>query len=712
MARLDAGQTTVQFEPEAARLIVQQGNTKLATGTVQAELDDKTFPTTDVYSLYNGEDGIGVRYDSPDAETTIELTTVDGGVHVSVSVTNTTVEPKTVGRLCPLVADDLAFGTETGVYRHGYQSWTPTATLPVGQTFPAVDPVDVPMMTDVAAPASTSHCQIGFTDGHDHLTAGFLDHSTFVTRFDYEHGDGVESLSAICPGDGVELAPGETLTSAPLRLDATRPVDEALAVIAEQTGARMDARVSEWVPTGWCSWYHYFTEVTADDVRANQTALDEWGLPVEIVQLDDGYQTAFGDWRTLAEGFEDMASLVTDIDADHTPGLWLAPFFVQADAALVDAHPEWLLTDSDGEFVPAGERHGEMYGLDLTHPEVQAWLRETFRTITEDWGFSYLKLDFLYAGALPGERFADMTRAEAYRQGLATIREAVGEEVYILGCGAPQGQSVGYVDAMRVGPDTAEYWVREDDSASEPAHENAIRNVLNRDFLHRRWWINDPDCQLVRETTELSMAQRETFAAIVALTGGSNLFSDKIDEIGTTGRDLLSRTVPPIKNGTVSGVGQMEFPERVVCERPADGGRAVAVFNWSAEPDTLSLSLDRDERGWNTLEGEPIAAGGTVKQTVPAYGCLLVHVAPALGRPHLLGTEHLAGFGDRLEQIAWDVDETGGQLSLKLDFEMAQNVWIAVPDGWTAVEVDTSSGTGPLAITASPGTTAVSFKQN
>lgn len=713
MARLDAGETAVQFEPGTAHLTVQQGNSKLATGTVNVEFGSETVPKTDIYSLYNNGDGIQVRYDGADAETTVRLTTDDGGVHVSVSVTNTTAEPKTVGRLCPLAADELAFGSETGIYRHGYQSWTPTATLPVGQTFPAVDPVDVPMMTDVAAPTTTSHCQIGLTEEDDHLTAGFLDHSAFVTRFDYEHGDGVESLSAVCPGDGVELAPGETLTSAPLRLDATRPVDEALAVIAKQTGARMDARVGEWVPTGWCSWYHYFTGVTADDVRENRAALDEWGLPVEIVQLDDGYQTAFGDWRTLAEGFEDMASLVKDIDdADHTPGLWLAPFFVQEDAALVDAHPEWLLTDGDGEFVPAGERHGEMYGLDLTHPEVQAWLRETFRTITEDWGFSYLKLDFLYAGALPGERFADMTRAEAYRQGLATIREAVGEEVYILGCGAPQGQSVGYVDAMRVGPDTAEYWVREGESASEPAHENAIRNVLNRDFLHRRWWVNDPDCQLVRETTELSMAQRETFAAIVALTGGSNLFSDKISEIGDAGRDLLSRSVPPIKDGTVSGVGQVEFPERVVCERSADGGRSVALFNWSAEPDTLSLSLDSDERGWNTLEGEPVPAGGTVKRSVPAYGCLLVHVAPALDRPHLLGTDHLAGFGDRLEQVTWDVDETGGELSLTLNVETEQNVWIAVPDGWTAAEVDAADDTGTLALTASPGTTSVSFERS
>ncbi|WP_284010676.1 glycoside hydrolase family 36 protein [Haloarcula pelagica] len=712
MVRLDAGETAVGFAPEAARLAVRHGGETLASGTVLAELGAERLPATDSYHVASDENGIRVRYDGATAETTVWLTTADGGVHVSVSVTNTADEPRPVGRLCPLAADDLAFGPETQVYRHGYQSWTPTAALPVGEAFPAVEPVDVPMMTDVAAPTTTSHCQIGLAEDDTTLTAGFLDHAEFVTRFDYEHGDGVESLSAVCPGDGVDLAPGETVRSAPLRIDATHPVDEALAAIAERTGARMDARVGEWVPTGWCSWYHYFTEVTAADVRTNRAALDDWGLPAEIVQLDDGYQTAFGDWRTLAEGFEDMTALVADIDdAGHTPGLWLAPFFVQEDAALVDEHPEWLLTDGDGAFVSAGERHGEMYGLDLTHPGVQRWLRETFRTITEEWGFEYLKLDFLYAGALPGERFADVTRAEAYRRGLAAIREAVGDGTYILGCGAPQGQSVGFVDAMRVGPDTAEYWVREGESASEPAHENAIRNVLNRDYLHRRWWVNDPDCQLVRETTELSMAERETFAAIVALTGGSNVFSDKISEIGAGGRELLERSLPPVEDGTVAGVGGVEFPERIECERPADAGRAVALFNWRDEPATRSLSLAAEERGWDALEGEPVAAGGTVERTISAHGCLLVHVAPAQDRPHLLGTDHLAGLGDRVERVSWDADDAGGRLTLSLAVETPQDILLAVPEGWTHSDASAADDTGLLELTARPGTTTIAFER-
>ena len=42
----------------------------------------------------------------------------------------------------------------------------------------------------------------------------------------------------------------------------------------------------------------------------------------------------------------------------------------------------------------------------------------------------------------------------AYRAGLALVRDAVGPDVYLVGCGAPILPSVGLVDAMRVSPDT------------------------------------------------------------------------------------------------------------------------------------------------------------------------------------------------------------------------------------------------------------------
>ena len=83
------------------------------------------------------------------------------------------------------------------------------------------------------------------------------------------------------------------------------------------------------------------------------------------------------------------------------------------------------------------------YALDLTHPEVIAWLGDLFHTICDDWGYDYVKIDFIYAGAIDGIRHdPNVTRAQAYRRGLEAIRDAVGNR-FILACGNPIGPSVG-----------------------------------------------------------------------------------------------------------------------------------------------------------------------------------------------------------------------------------------------------------------------------
>ncbi|WP_276273191.1 glycoside hydrolase family 36 protein [Haloarcula litorea] len=710
MVTVTAGGTTVQFDPGSVRLSIAETDAPdddaLLSGRVTATLGDRSFPVPDAgWTVERDGSGATISYDD-DAATRLVLTAADEAVGIRLHLRNDTGDPAALERLCPLDADGVAFDADARIYRHGYQSWTPTGALPVDETFPAEPPENVPMMTDLSAPDRTSHGLVGLADGDRALTLGFLDHGSYVARFDDAVGDdGIERLTAVCPGDGVTVESGESAAAATLRVDASRPVDAGVAALADGVAERMGARAGEWTPTGWCSWYHYFTDVTADDMREAVADVAAWDPPIDVVQLDDGYQVAFGDWRTLAEGFDEMPALTDDIEgAGYTPGLWLAPFFVQADAALVDDHPEWFVTDADGAFVSAGERHGEMYGLDCTHPGVEAWLTDTFETIVDDWGFDYLKLDFLYAGALPGQRHDDVTRAEAYQRGLKTIRQAVGRDTFLLGCGAPQAQSVGLVDAMRVGPDTAPHWRDPDGIASEPAHENALRNVLNRQFAHDRWWVNDPDCQLLRPGTDLTDAERRTLAAVVALTGGSNVLSDRVAAIDEPGRTLFERSLPPVDGGTVEGVGDRTFPERVECERPADGGRAVALVNWADEPRTRSLSLAADERGWDAWDGEPIPAGGTAEREVPTHGCLLAHVAPARARPHLLGTAHLAGLGDRVERVAWDDD--ADELTVAVDAERPQEVVVALPDGWTHADAD---GAVETLRTTVDGTATVAF---
>ena len=65
-------------------------------------------------------------------------------------------------------------------------------------------------------------------------------------------------------------------------------------------------------------------------------------------------------------------------------------------------------------------------------------------------GFTFLKLDFLFAAALPGHRRDDDLSGEAaYRHGVETVRRIVGDDVYLLACGAPVIASLGVFDGIR-----------------------------------------------------------------------------------------------------------------------------------------------------------------------------------------------------------------------------------------------------------------------
>lgn len=742
MTRVDLGHTAVAYDPDADRLTVEVG-----ADAPDADVAPKT--------LFSGSLGLRLVADEDDysdgdglaVDVSVEAADRDRGDHgagdvdrdavdLTVAVENRTTEPVRLDAI-EVLDGTVPFGPTDRVFVHGYQSWSPTATLRLDERFPEETPKSRPQMVDLAAPddALTSHAVTALTGDSGTLTLGFLDHDASLTRFDLRTDRDADqtALTALCPLDGVAIGPGERRESATLRIDAGQPLSAGLESLAADVGERMDARVPETAPTGWCSWYHYFTDVTAGDVRTNVADLDEWDVDLDVVQLDDGYETAFGDWRTLADGFESMRDLRDDVAAaGYDPGLWLAPFYVQADSQLAREHPEWLLTDG-GDPVDAGARHGPMYALDTTHPEVTVWLRETFTTVVEEWGFEYLKLDFLYAAALPGDRHRDVTRAEAYRHGLETIRDAVGD-AFILGCGAPGFPSVGLVDAMRIGPDTAPYWRREGDSASQPAHENAVRNVLNRQFCHRRLWVNDPDCQLVRETTELTVPEQESFAALVALTGGSNFLSDAVAEIDDAGRGLFERTLPPVEDGRVRGVGDREFPDRVVCERPVDGAVAVAAFNWSDEPRRVrvdpsayvgsgdSQDSDRSAFAWPALGPTDPPNGiarGPVEREVAPHGCLLVHcaAAPAASRPTPVGADHLANGASQVADVTW-TDDT---LSVRLDADAPMELAVAVSESWRLRDSTrsdshserTSAGDGADAVTltAAPGTNEFEFER-
>ena len=248
-------------------------------------------------------------------------------------------------------------------------------------------------------------------------------------------------------------------------------------------------------PRVWCSWYSLYTEINQD--RLLKILADLGNLPFEVFQVDDGWEKSIGDWEANEKFPNGMSVIAEQIKTSgRTAGLWLAPLLVVPSSGVYQQHREWLLRDEHGQLVSAGFNWSEpLYAIDTTHPEALEWLAELLKSV-RSWGYDYLKLDFLYAGALPGVRHIDMPRETAFRYGLQVMREAMGE-AYFLGCGVPILPSLGICDGLRVGPDVADCWVSGRDSQilvnhTTPGAQNALRTSLHRLWL-RPLVHTDPD---------------------------------------------------------------------------------------------------------------------------------------------------------------------------------------------------------------------------
>jgi alpha-galactosidase len=242
----------------------------------------------------------------------------------------------------------------------------------------------------------------------------------------------------------------------------------------------------------WCSWYSLYNEISETQMLKILSDLGPFentqGLPFDVFQIDDGWQVGIGDWEPNAKFFSGMDKLATQIHGTgRKAGLWLAPLLIVPSSNIYREHRDWLLHEENGSLVSAGFNWGEpLYALDTTHPTALYWLVDLMKKV-RGWGYDYAKLDFLYAGALPGKRYLDIPRETAYRNGLRTIRGALGD-AYLLTCGAPILPSIGLCDGIRVGPDMAGHFTShlDDDlimNFATPGGRNALRTSFNRLWL-------------------------------------------------------------------------------------------------------------------------------------------------------------------------------------------------------------------------------------
>ena len=473
-----------------------------------------------------------------------------GGAIVRATVANRGADAVRLTSAIFEVATGLAPTAPARFFKHGYQSWSASGGHDVGasRTHPRDTAHFITRVNHQSEPTRPpefpeAHTSELFTivesrGAAERILAGFIGAATSLSTLTVSSPEKIVARAIL---DDVTLAPGAHRELDPLFIAAA---DESAARMAarwaDAAGRWMNARVSAPFQRGWCSWYHYFHAITEDALRANIKSLEAMRseFPLDVIQLDDGFQSALGDWDTTNAKFPGgLKKIAGEIRAaGFKAGIWTAPFLAARDSRLMSDHPDWFITHAEtGEPVRAGHNANWTtsddkfaYALDASNPAFRAHLRHLFAKLTRDFGYSYLKLDFLYAAAAPGRRHdPNLTRGETLRHGLEAIRAGAGDDAFMLGCGCPIGQAVGVVDGMRIGPDVSPFWGSTASGAGDPSTVYALDAIIARSFMHRRLWLNDPDCLMLRaRETRLTADERAALAATIVASGGMLLISD------------------------------------------------------------------------------------------------------------------------------------------------------------------------------------------
>lgn len=579
-------------------------------------------------------------------------------------------------------AEEMAF------FSNGWQSWSYSGVLSAGQVQPRSMLRFIPNAA-AANPGTPPHREKGrFTGemfglvGSRRTRAGLL--CGFLSQreqFGVLEADlrGKPALRVWAQGDETHLQPGAEVKTDWLFIQWVDLDDSnALHRYYSLAGEFNQARVAKLFPSGWCSWYHYERDISAQKISGNVQVLESLRevLPLELAQIDDGFQLLNGDWPNFTPGFpQGVEPSAREIrQAGMTPGLWLAPFVAGVGAQLIRRHPEYLLKNRSGGLVNAGFISNRFSAaLDISYPPALEYTADVIRTAAHEWGFPYLKLDFLYAGALNGNRHdKTRTRAQILRAGLEALRTAAGEETFLLGCGVPLGSAIGIFDGMRIGADTAASWkprlfniplVFESDPQI-PAARNAIQNTLTRAGLHGLWWANDPDCLLLRPDTRLTLDELRSHATLIALSGGALLISDDLTRLPAERVSLAAALLPLIgQRPQVLDWFDRSTPRhlRLDLRGAAGAWSLLAYFNWSDQAEQTRLTREDFRLGNGALlvrsfwDGAVrIADEEMWSGQIQPHGCVLLAVRPVQTGAQYAGSDLHISQG--LEVAEWQAE--------------------------------------------------------
>ncbi|HRE80605.1 MAG TPA: hypothetical protein PLN52_06130 [Opitutaceae bacterium] len=580
----------------------------------------------------------------------------------------------------------------------------------------------------------TSKTLVQLYDGARAFQAGFITFDRIGTEHEV-HWNAEQKTALVtsyCDFRGFELAAGASISTE--KLVVRRGSDPYAALEAWANAAASHYRPQLWpeVPAGWVGWSWvdgFNIELYEDVVRRNARAIRERlpGAKIDYIWVSIGNlaERRPGNWlrwntKLFPSGPE---AFIRDLGSlDFKLGLWCGAFWLNTDLANAFDIPTEAVLHRDGKpIVVESSQWGNSFVPDPTHPKVKTYLSDVFRTY-RDWGVRYYMIDFLNAigDAIPGtylpDGFFDKTLIQGpqtLRAGLQTIREAAGDDTYLLSSTGATFQTVGLVNAARAGSDYGEgrpldgkgkgfypgtfvinnphYWT---------SHRRATAAWAATYYTHNRLYLSDSG-NVMTVDKPLPRPDAEIAATIFGLNGGPVMLGDDIDRMDTERLNLIRQQFPRLPE-TARPLDLFESPDpsyartfHLHVKTSWDDWHLLAVFNYDAEPsptaiDFAKLGLDTALSwvSWDHWAGryQPIKAN-PLSVSVAPQSVKYLRISRQRNHPWILSTDLHVRQG-QAEITACNWDETNKTLTFSATRPQGNsgNVYILAPKGFALAD--------------------------
>ena len=426
---------------------------------------------------------------------------------------------------------------------------------------------------------------IGFLTAHRFYAWILLTSDSFTVHYDMED-------KRLVPGEKYNL---EKYTV------CEEPIESFLERYSMLIGKENNSRPLASVPSGFCSWSCYYGDVSEDKIlNCAEKLIFYTSGKANLIQIDDGWQKSRsfpGKWEENTDRFPRGIAYTADTVHKYGLkfGLWLAP-------GLIDEKSEYYselksLVRTDASPMP------NVHPFDLDNPEYYELLRKIFIKMTDEYHADYFKLDFL--DGLLGKMGAGQKNVIKYktdycvamfRRAMQTIRDAGGDNIILLSCGSPVLECAGIFDIQRVScdiiwgknPGTPSYW---------DIMQQVASTVFHRYFYNHSVFLNDPDGLVVRDYEngdgfDCTYSEALFWTVTVALSGGSVLYNEELENLSPARRDLILGQLPPL-GITGRPVNYFEEkPEAVIAELDSETC-FIGLFNYTDSLRDITFSLDK-----------------------------------------------------------------------------------------------------------------------